>query len=381
MKDFFSQLNKAKNRRYLVLSAGGPQGGIQGIYFALEDAKWSILAQALIPYPLIVEETITKVLQKPEAMLPEDTMRNLDLKISYLFLECAKTVCANAQKSLQQPHAIVMNKLSLLNEKHDPPFENMEIGDARMISSWFKIPVITDFVRNSLQGGTSGELPLFPGISKIIADKETIVAHCTVGMLARLFIYDTHARHIVIDTNTGPGTCLINKAASEAKCPDRFDRDGSASAKGKVDAECLEILASQECLRASSLRATSQSEIMRLYDHPCMTDLSPLDRLATLTALTSRAVFAVFKRDFRHVEKPHTMWVSGGGANNLTLLDFLSTFFAPMQVRRIDEMGIPAELFVPLALGLTVDSICMGEVRLKSGNNPDFDGIGTWLFP
>jgi anhydro-N-acetylmuramic acid kinase len=380
MKEFFSQLNKAKNRRYLVLSAGGPQGGVQGIYFAVEDAKWSILAQALIPYPLIVEETITTITQKPGDMVPEESLRSLDFKISQLFLECAKTVCANAQKSLQQPHAIVMNKLSLLKEQNDHSSENIEIGDALLVSSWFKVPVITDFVRNSLRGGKSGELPLFPGISKILADKEAIVTHLTIGMLAHLFIYDTHARHIVLDANTGPGTCLINKAASEAKCPDRFDRDGSASAQGKVDAECLEILASQECLFSSSQRPTSQSEIMRLYDHPRMADLAPLDRLATFTALTARSAFDIFKRDFRHVEKSHTMWVSGGGANNLTLLDFLSTYFAPLQVQRIDEMGIPAELFVPLALGLTVDAICRGEVRLKSGNNPDFNGIGTWLF-
>jgi 1,6-anhydro-N-acetylmuramate kinase len=79
------------------------------------------------------------------------------------------------------------------------------------------------------------------------------------------------------------------------------------------------------------------------------------------------------------VENPGTIWVSGGGANNLTLLDFLSTYFAPLPVRRIDEMGVPAEFFVPLALGLTVDAFCTGEVRQKSGNNSDFDGIGTWL--
>ncbi len=383
MKNFFYQLTKAKNRRYLVLSAGGPQSGIQGVYFSVENAKWSIIAQAFIPYPLFVEDTISKISQKSHEMLAADTLCSLDFKVSHLFLECAKTLCATVQKSLKQPHAIVMNKLSLFKEmqKHDSSCWNIELGDARMLSSWFKIPAITDFVRNSILGGKSGELPLFPGISKIIADKEPIIAHLTIGMLANLFIYDTHARHTIIDTDTGPGTCLINGAAHEAKCPDCFDRDGSASARGKVHAECLEILASQACLSAPAPRRIPVSEIMQLNDHPCLAPLSHLDKLATLTALTARAAFDIYKRDFRHVESPGTIWISGGGANNLTLLDFLSTYFAPLKIRRVDEMGVPAELFVPLALGLTIDAFCSGEVRLKSGKNPDFEGIGTWLIP
>ena len=379
MKDYISQLNKAKNRRYLVLSAGGPQSGIQGIYLTIEGTKWSILSQALMPYPAMVGETINMIIQNPQAMLSADTICHLDFKISRLFHECAKTVCAAAQQSLQQPHAIVMNKLSLLKEpqKDIAGYWNIELGDARLLSSWFKIPVITDFVRNSILGGNTGDLPLFPGISKIADDKEVIVAHCTIGMLAHLFIFDTHANHIILDTDTGPGTCLINKAAG----PDRFDRDGSASSQGKVDAGCLEVMASQEWFCAPTPRQAPLSDIMKLYDHPGMAFLAPRDKLATLTALTARTVFDVYKREYRHVVNPETIWVSGGGANNLTLLDFLTTYFAPLPVKRIDEAGVPAELFIPLALGLTVDAFCMGEVRQKSGNNPEFEGIGTWVMP
>jgi anhydro-N-acetylmuramic acid kinase len=199
-------------------------------------------------------------------------------------------------------------------------------------------------------------------------------------MLAHLFIFDTHANHIILDTDIGPGTCLINKAAQEANCPDRFDRDGSESAQGKIDAGCLEILTSQEMFCLASPRQASLSELTKLYDHPCMKALTPRDKLATLTALTARTVFDVYKNNYRHVVKPETIWVSGGGANNLTLLDFLTTYFAPIPVKRIDEAGVAAELFIPLALGLTVDAYCVGDSTLKSGNTPKIEKIGTWVF-
>ena len=38
------------------------------------------------------------------------------------------------------------------------------------------------------------------------------------------------------------------------------------------------------------------------------------------------------------------------------------------------------DVFVPLALGLTVDSFCRAEAGpWKSGANPEIDGIGTWV--
>jgi anhydro-N-acetylmuramic acid kinase len=384
MKDFIAQLTKIKNRRYLVLSAGGPQGGIQGVFIAIEGKKWSILSQAIIPYPAQIGETMSAIMREPQAMLPANTISQLDLKISHLFLECAKTVCAGAQKSLQQPHAIVMNKLNLVKEPQkdalQPSFLNIELGDAHLLSSWFKIPTITDFISHNIHLGKPGDLPLFPGVSMIKGDSDVIVAHCTIGTLAHLFIYDTHAHHTILDTDIGPGTSLINKAASEADCPDHFDRDGSASAQGKVHTGCLELLASQKEFSPVIPRQVSPSEIMKLYDHPCLESLTPIDKLATLTALTARTVFDVYKNTYRHVVKPETIWLSGGGANNLTLLDFLTTYFAPIPVKRIDEAGVPVELFIPLALGLSVDAFYMGDSRVKSGNTADSQEIGTWVY-
>jgi anhydro-N-acetylmuramic acid kinase len=384
MKDFFAQLNKLKSRRYLIVSAGGPQSGIQGVYLAIEDRKWSILSQALIPYPRSVKEAIFDILKNPQVMIQAETIRQLDFKISTLFLECAKTICAATQKSQQQPHAIAMNKFILGRENHNessPPFSSkIELGDAHQLFSWFKIPTITDFNHFDIPLGKIGDLPLFPGLSLIKGDADVVVAHCTIGMLAHFFIYDTNANHTILDTDIGPGTCLINKAASEAKCPDYFDRDGSASAQGKVHVGCLQLLASHKELSSPVPRSISLSEIMQLYDHPCLQSLDAIDKLSTLTALTARTIFDVYKNIYRHVVKPETIWLSGGGANNLTLQEFLRTYFAPLPVKRIDEAGVPVELFVPLALGLSIDAYYTGDFRLKKGNMSEIEELGIWVY-
>jgi Predicted molecular chaperone distantly related to HSP70-fold metalloproteases len=384
--DLINQLAKSKSKRFLILSAGGQQSGIQGIYVNIEGDAWSIMSHAFLPYPSSIGKVLDAVMIDPQTPLTLETISTIDHKISHLFLECAKAVCANTQKSLQQPSVIVLNKFNIwktaINENTQAKYWDIELGDAQLLSSAFKAPVVTDFVRHGILGGKQGDVPLFPGICRISLDKPEITAHLTIGQLAHLFVYDIHAAHMVLDTDVGPGTCLINRAAKEALCPDGFDRDGLFAAQGKVDTQCLESLALQEWFMRPSPKQAGISDLMKLYDHACTANLTGYDKLATLTALTARSAFDLFKREYRHVIAPEIIWVSGGGANNLTIMEFLKTYFSPLPLKRTDEIGIPAELFVPLALGLTVDSFCMGQAGAwKSGSNPEIEGIGTWVLP
>jgi anhydro-N-acetylmuramic acid kinase len=382
--EYSNQLAKIKNKRFLILSAGGQQSGIQGIYIGIEADTWSIISHAFLPYPSSIGSILDSIAYEPQSALTLEAIGRLDHKISHLFLDCAKAICANTQKSLQQPHLIVLNKFSVwkaaLNENTQAKYWNLELGDAKLLAAALKAPVVTDFIRYSVLGGKQGDLPLFPGICKIAKDNQGIVSHLIVGQIAHLLIHDVHAAHTILNTDTGPGTFLINKAALEAGCPNGFDRDGTYANQGKVDAHCLEALVQDPWFTAPLPKQASIIELLPLYNHEALGALGIYDKLATLTALTARSAFDVFKREYRHLIAPETIWVSGGGANNLALMDYLKTYFDPLPVKRTDEIGIPAELFVPLALGLTVDSFCMANAGpWKSGSNPEIEGIGTWV--
>jgi len=384
--ELLHQLTKAKQKRYLILSAGGPQSGIQGLYISRETDSWSLLSHAFVPYPAHIQTLWESVMPGAGACITVETLGRLDQAVSLLFLECAKTVCSTAQKSLQQPHAIVLNKPEMWKGAPIDPGQlrnwNLEIGNSWLLASYFKTPVISDFLFHDILGGGWGELPLFPGMCDILTDEEGIAAHLTIGMLSRFFIFDKTARHSIFDTDIGPGTILINAAAKNAQSAEGFDRDGSLSARGKVDGPCLELLASHPDFSAPAPRRFPHAQLYKLADTPCLERLSPLDRLATLTALTARTIFDFYKNEYKHVIAPQTLWVSGGGANNVTLFEFLKTYFAPLKLRRIDEIGIPGEMFVPLALGLSVDACIMGRSGpWKSGSASELPSIGTWFFP
>lgn len=370
----------------LILSAGGPQSGIQCLYISVEGDSWETLAHSVLPYPDLVEQLIETLTLTPHPTESLDRLAWLDQKFSWLFLECAKNTLSHAHKSVRQPHFIVMNQCTIYNGSSGDNIQakswDISLGDAQLLASEFNAPVITGFVRHSNLAGGPGHLPLFPGNVKIAKNVEPISIYFNIGLVSHLTIVDNQAMHIVLDSDVGPGTVLINMAARDAGCENGFDRDGSHAAKGGVDTGVVEMLASLEWYQRPSPKHAYLQDFVGCYDHPSVKSLAPLDKVATMTALTARTAFEFFKRNYRHVLSPEVVWVSGGGANNLTLLDYMSTYFDPLPVKSVEESGIPAALRIPLALGLTVHECIIDHPGpWKAGENPEIKGIGRWVFP
>ncbi len=381
-----AKLRKTKKLRMLILSAGGPQSGIQGMYIGVHGDSWDMLSHAVLQYPGPVEQLIQTITLTPGAAVEIEKLAWLDRKVSFLFLDCAKTVLSHVHKSLRRPHCAVMNKCLLYSGSFDDAVQarcwDVSLGDGQLVASALGIPVVSDFSRQGILGGTAGQLPLFPGNVKIAKQVESLSMYLNIGIISHFTIVDNQAMTTVLDSDIGPGTSLIDRAARDAGCPDGFDRDGSFAARGTVDNECLSALAGQEWFQRPSPKRAFQQDFMALYQDQRVAALSPYDKIATLTALTARTAFEFFKREYRHVLTPEVLRVSGGGANNLTLLEFLSTYFDPVKVHSVEDSGIPAALRIPLALGLSVHEYIAGHPGpWKTGTSPQITGIGRWVEP
>jgi len=381
-----AKIKKIRKQRFLILSAGGPQSGIQCIYIAVEGDSWETLAHAEVPYPDLVEQLVETLILTPHPTVSLDQLAWLDQKISWLFLECAKNALAHAHKSLRRPHLIVMNPCTIFNGSSGDNIQakswDVSLGDAQLLASAFKVPAISGFARHSNLAGGPGRLPLFPGNVKIAKSIEPVSIYLNIGLISHLTIIDNQAMHTVLDSDVGPGTCLINMAAKEAGCENGFDRDGSYAAKGSVNTGCVEALVALEWFSRPSPKHAFLQDFVGSYEHPAVKALAPLDKIATLTALTARSAFEFFRREYHHVLPAEVIRVSGGGAHNLTLVDYLLTYFAPVQLQSVEESGIPAALRIPLALGLTVHEYILDHPGpWKAGVNPEIEGIGRWVFP
>lgn len=384
MSDILSKLKKIKKRRILVISASGVKGGIQSLYIHTTN-PWEILSHAFVPYIKKIDDIIGKY-SEPDVSISPSEQSLLDYKLSLQFVESARVALSQQPMALRTPHLIVLNKPVLwkepLNENAQQITWDITSGDPQYVASTLKIPVLTDFTRHNIIAGGIGNLPLNPGNLRISSRCSGIVVFINIGLVSRMSIIDTTNSTLVADSDFGPGTCLLNKLLKNCGNGIDFDRDGSMASKGKINGNCLNSLAEFEWFNEAAPKTANHNQFDSLLDNQELCQLDIEDKIATITSLTARSAYDFFKREYKLKTPPDTIYISGGGANNLTLMDYFQTHFDPLPVKSIEEIGIPTDMRIPLALGLTADSYLSGNsIPWESGNSPKTEPLGRFVLP
>ncbi len=354
--DYLRNLRKAKRKRILTLSAAGFGSGVQGVYLHARSSSWEILAHVFVPYPSRVSELIARFGHSDSPSFSTAELALLDRKLTETFSDCARTLIASAPRKRVIPMLIALNRLPLWKgSQQKSSWWHFSCGNASEVAAKIDLPVLTDMLAYYPDRTDPGDLPLRPGVLKFASRVEGELVVANVGQLSRLFVSHKDAMTMAVDTPAGPGTYLTNRIAQECECPDGFDRDGSFAREGTLDNECLEKL--WETLGSESTSGESfPTRMEHILASPCLSKLSGADKMATLTALSAKSIFETYRKHYRLDHSPQAIWLSGGGANNLTLREFLSAYFSPIPVKTVDELGIPPDAFFPLALSLSVQS-------------------------
>jgi anhydro-N-acetylmuramic acid kinase len=381
-----AKLKKIKNRRCLVVSCGGSRGGIQCLYFSSNGQTWEILAHSKISYPQKVISILEIINSCSFSGLTPSDLGYLDFKVSQLMLECVKTTLAQTSRSVNTPHAVIINKMTLwkglTEENCQQRYWDISAGDPQLIASSLNIPVFSDFARNNLLAGGPGAIPVNPGNRIILSKCPGITMFLNIGIFSQLTIIDTSRPAILADSITGPGTCLIDRVAKSILEVESFDRDGNLASKGNVDGELLNTLASAPWFTQSGMKTAASGHFDYILNIPEISKLSPHDRIATITALTARSIYNYYRTEYKESNAPDRILISGGGANNLTIQEYLRTYFQTIPIASIETLSIPVDMRIPFALGLTVNaSISGATVPFDNGTAPKVTSIGRWYYP
>jgi anhydro-N-acetylmuramic acid kinase len=376
---------KVKKRRILVISSGGLKGGLQCLYVSGTNDSWEIIAHAFVPYPQKIEQMLDQSGSgDPFRIQPQD-LAWLDLKFSTLYTECARTLLSRVPAALRTPHCAVLNKPSLWRGQSAEGCWDLPLGDAQHLSSSLGIPVIADFIRQNCLSGGLGSLPTGSGNRQIAAVCGGIVIFVNIGLVARMTIVDTGSATVLVDSDTGPGTCCINtiiKRHAPGDDTEGFDRDGALAARGTVDGDCLKLLADDPWFSEPAPKIATADLFARLLDTPQFASLPADNQLSTITALTARTIYDFYRREFKQLSSGQAVYLSGGGSNNLTLTAFLKTFFDTIPVKSVEEIGIPIDMRIPLALGLSVNALVGGlQVSWEPGTALKVPPLGRWVLP
>jgi anhydro-N-acetylmuramic acid kinase len=259
---------------------------------------------------------------------------------------------------------------------HEAPHSTWQIGESAVIAERTGIDVVSDFrVRDVAAGGQGA--PLVP-----IADA-LLFAHAkgwralqNIGGIGNVTVVPPGGRLDATRAfDTGPGVSVIDGVVRLLRPDQRFDKDGAMAREGTAIDSVVDELLKHPYFAAAPPKSTGRE----LFTPSYIEDLvrrcraakkgcSDADIVATTTMLTARSIADSYER-FMPEPVTETL-VSGGGAKNRTLVEWIATLVAPVKLRAFDEVFFDGEAKEAVAFALLAKRFMDGQ----PGNVPTATG-------
>ena len=258
---------------------------------------------------------------------------------------------------------------------HAPPHSTWQLGEAAVIAERLGLDVVSDFrVRDVAAGGQGA--PLVPIADAMLFGGTDWRALQNIGGIGNVTIVPPGGQIDGVRAfDTGPGVAVINGVV-RTLIPDlEYDVDGEHAARGAVIEEVVGELLEHPYFSAEPPKSTGRELFDRAYVERLIarcrevkSGASTDDIVATATALTARSIADAYRR---FMPEPVTeVLVSGGGANNPTLLVMIARALEPLRVRRFEEVYFDGEAKEAVAFALLAHLHMNGQ----AGNVPRATG-------
>jgi anhydro-N-acetylmuramic acid kinase len=229
---------------------------------------------------------------------------------------------------------------------HPERQETVQLGDGALLAKLTKIPVINDFRSADVKAGGHGA-PLVPLYHRALAAKiPKPVAILNIGGVSNVSWIGGEADDEIIAYDVGPGNAMIDDWVLH-HTGQSYDEYGLLASAGQVQVSIVDEVLAKEFFKQKPPKSLDRDAFKNLVP----LDLSPADGAATLTMITARAVAAAM--GFMP-QKPHHLYVTGGGRLNNTLMRWIGDL-AGVAVSSVDDLGwsgdgLEAEAFAYLAV-------------------------------
>jgi anhydro-N-acetylmuramic acid kinase len=254
----------------------------------------------------------------------------------------------------------------------------LQIGDGSVIADRIDTTTVSDFRSRDVAAGGHGA-PLAPLLdaSQFAAGDRVRVLQNVGGIGNCTVLPPDPALDDVVAFDTGPGNMVMDSVVTLLTEGQRsYDEDGSLAAAGAVDDDLVATFLDEPYFQAAPPKTTGREQFGREYAERFVAagrnrELDDEDIVASATALTARSIADAYDRFAPRY--PEEVYVSGGGANNPTLMAMLETAVdAP--VHRLEALGMngdakEAALFALLAVA-RLDEVPNNLPRATGADEP-----------
>ncbi|GAA4101772.1 anhydro-N-acetylmuramic acid kinase [Mucilaginibacter panaciglaebae] len=251
------------------------------------------------------------------------------------------------------------------------PSATLQVGDGDHIAVKTGILTISDFRQKHLAaGGEGAPLALYGDVllgSKIGEDRILL----NIGGIANLtYLPGNGNLERVLCSDIGPGNTLIDTFC-RSLFDKPFDEYSAIAFSGSVNDDLLSSLFRHPFFAETVPKTTgpelfSEDYVRKAQERSDTSHINAEDLIATLSAFTGKAIV-----DFvsAHLPKGAKLFVSGGGARNLFVVQYLQRHLPESLIGDTAELGIDPDAKEAILFALLGNEALAGEA-LVIGNNP-----------
>lgn len=379
------RLREKDSRNVIGLMSGTSFDGIDACLVKITgnglSTEIEIMEFETYPYKEEIRELIFDASKEQTGRV--DKICQLNFTLGKLFADAAGQIAGKSSIPISDidiigSHGQTIYHISSLKEKADKDDRStLQIAESSVIAQETRVTTVADFRTRDIAAGGEGA-PLVPYADFILFGRDGIDrAVQNIGGIANVtFLPAGCSINEIIAFDNGPGNMIIDCLAeiiTEGRL--KYDKDGELASKGKLNQGLLERLRSHPYLSIPPPKSTGREDFgiqfsSDLYEEFVRDNVDVLDAITTVTAFTARSISDSYRKYIQPSCKISEVIMSGGGVHNPVLFQFLKEYLKNINIRNVEEFGIPSDAKEALAFAILANETICGN----PGNVPSATG-------
>ena len=389
MIEFYERLKTDK--KYVIgLMSGTSVDGIDAAIVEIRghglETTVDLIAFKTFPFPTGVPQRILDLCQPDTGRV--DDICEMNFYIGYLFAEAVKHILQKSGMSANDialigSHGQTIHHLpkdASINRNASRYPSTLQIGEPAVIAHETGIPTIADFrVADMAAGGQGAPLIAYPDYL-LFRDSTKTVGLLNIGGIANITVLPANCSlDVILASDTGPGNMCIDAAVREiTEGTERYDKAGIRAAQGTPYQPLIDEWLKHPFFQLQPPKTTGREMFGNTFAMECLTacrkhGLTDNDCIATLTELTVQTITDYIKRFVAEQSTINTLYVSGGGVHNQTIMRRLRELLTNTSVESVDNSGISADAKEAIGFAVLANETLHGQ----GGNVPSATGASV----
>jgi len=253
-----------------------------------------------------------------------------------------------------------------LHQQNQFPNATLQIIEADHLAVKTGIITISDFRQKHIAVGGEGAPLVVYGDYLLCSNKNQNRILLNIGGIANFtYLPASLDANAVFATDTGPGNCLMDYCIQKITSDYNYDPEGIYASQGVVDQKILEELYRHPFLDQDIPKSTGLEMFNGVWLEKILQELNcPLNFanlnniLATLCYFTAKTIADIISKN---TPRQSTIYISGGGKHNQTLIKFLTDLLSDYDFQDINDLGISVDAKEAILFALLANESLYGE--------------------